>query len=114
MVDTIVVEELTGRTLNPTTAEYVDVYTTRYSGPGRVQLRDTLATLPDGGERAATIVRTIVSLPISATGLEPGFRVRVSAAVSDPDLVGKVYRLRSLADKTHATARRLECEETQA
>lgn len=88
--------------------------TTVYTGPCRVQLSAAMANTPEAGERVLVVQRATVSVPITATGVAVGDTVTITAAEHDPDLAGNVYRVRSLFAKTHATARRLEVEETQS
>lgn len=88
--------------------------TTVYAGRCRVQLSAAMANTPEAGERVLVVQRATVSVPVDVTGIAVGDTVTITAAAHDPDLVGSTYRVRSLFAKTHATARRLEVEETQA
>lgn len=87
--------------------------TTVYTGRCRVQLSAAMAATPEAGERVLVVQRATVSVPMSTTDIRVDDTVTVTAAAHDPDLVGNVYRVRSLFAKTHATARRLEVEEDQ-
>lgn len=87
---------------------------TIYSGPCRVQLSAAMANTPEAGERVLAVQRSTVSVPMLVTGVQVDDVVTVTASAHDPDLVGNTYRVRSLFAKTHATARRLEVEETQS
>jgi len=113
MTDTCTIKRQTGTALNATTLAMEPTYTTLYTGKCRVQLRDTVATQPDAGERAHAIVRTIVQVPVATTGVRVDDVVTVTAS-ADADLTGRAFRVRSTFHKTHATSRRLECEELQA
>ena len=84
-----------------------------YDGPCRVQLSAAMANTPEAGDRVLVAQRSTVSVPMGVTGVAVDDVVTVTASVHDPDLVGNRYRVRSLFAKTHATARRLEVEETQ-
>lgn len=88
--------------------------TTVYTGRCRVQLSAAMANTPEAGERVMVVQRATVAVPVAATGVRVGDTVTITAAAHDPDLVGNTYRVRSLFAKTHATARRLEVEETQS
>lgn len=113
MVDTCTIRRKNGPGVpDPVTLKITPTYDVVYSGKCRVQLRDTVATRPDAGERLATVVRTILQVPVSVTGVEVGDEVLMVTS-ADPDLVGRTLRVRSLFHKTHATSRRFECEETQ-
>lgn len=113
MVDTCTIRRVTGRPVNPITLKIAPTYETIYTGVCRVQLRDTAAGQPEAGDHSSTTVRTIVSVPMSVTDVRVDDEV-VVASSGDADLVDRVLRVRSLFHKTHATARRLECEEVQA
>lgn len=84
-----------------------------YTGRCRVQLSAAMANTPEAGERVLVVQRATVAVPMSVTGVRVGDTITVTASEHDPDLVGNTYRVRSLFAKTHATARRLEVEETQ-
>lgn len=113
MVDTCTIRRVTGESMNATTLAMTPTYSTVYTGRCRVQLRDAQAANPDAGEHGFVVGRTIVQVPVSATGVQINDEVVLSASV-DADLVGRVLRVRGLFHKTHASARRLECEEVQA
>jgi len=113
MTDTCTIKRQSGTAMNATTLAMEPTYTTIYSGKCRVQLRDTVATQPDAGERAHAIVRTILQVPVSVTGVLVDDVVTITAS-ADADLATRTLRVRSAFHKTHATARRLECEEIQA
>lgn len=113
MTDTCVIKRASGETMDSTTLEMVPAFTTVYTGKCRVQLRDSIASTPSAGERIHVVQRAVVQAPISATGVLVDDVVEITAA-GDPDLVGNKYRVRSQFAKTHATMRRLECEESQA
>ena len=101
---------------NPATGGYtqpdpVDVY----AGKCRVQVTDALnEQTPEYGGREVTLQQAIVSVPIDATGIQVGDVVTITAANYDPELVGVTYRVLAIHRKTHATARRLRCEEVTA
>jgi len=113
MTDTCTIKRQAGTAMNATTLAMEPTYTTVYSGKCRVQLRDTVATQPDAGERAHATVRTILQIPVSVTGVKVDDTVTITAS-ADADLTTRTLRVRSVFHKTHATARRLECEEVQA
>ncbi len=115
MVDACVVERKSGTVFDETSMAYTDAFTPIYTGPCRVQLTAAMTGVgtPVAGERVQVVQRATVQLPLAVTGVKVDDRVRVTAS-SDPDLVGNIYRVRSQFAKTHATARRLEVEETQS
>ena len=82
-----------------------------YSGACRVQNQRTQSRAEDAGEDYKLLLPLEVQLPTSVTGVLVGDLVTITAAVNDADLVDRVLRVRDLAHKSEATARRLRCEE---
>ena len=102
-----------------------------YQGPGRLQIRaDVNSNVVEvtAGEREWAYQTATLAVPIStthpltgqpiagATG-DPGLvHIDMTAtcvtAVEDPALQGRVFQIRALMHKTHATARRLRVTET--
>lgn len=94
-----------------------DSYTTTagatvYTGPCRVKPRDNMDRQVDAAGETVTLWPYVVSVPMSATGIELDDTVTVTAASLDPDLLGLVLRVRTSPVGSHLTARRLGCEET--
>ncbi len=84
------------------------------AGPCRVQDSTGSTTGAVGGVAQSDIAAVVVSLPMSATGIVPGDQVVVVSCAHDPGLVGRVFTVTRVLAKSHATARRLWCEEVQA
>jgi len=84
-----------------------------YSGKCRVQLPNVAESNPVAGETEWTVTAAVVSLPVAGSeGVRIGHTVTVTSGVFDSRLSGTVYRVTGEHKKTHATARRLRCEET--
>ena len=112
MVDTIRLERDTGATtLDPVTLEETPVYETVYEGKGRWQRPDTVAAETVAGGVEFGLGRVTVQLPISVTDAARGQRATCVAAALDPALTGSVATVLAVQSKTHATMRRLACEE---
>ncbi len=113
MVDACTIRRVTGRVSDPDTGEQVVTYLTPdpYVGTCRVQQATAQAQQQDVGEDYLLMLRLEVQLPMSVVGLEVGDEVTVTASAHDPDLVGRVFLIRDLAHKTHATARRVQVTE---
>lgn len=111
MVDACEIRRRTGETVDDTTGEVTATYTDVYDGRCRVQQAGAQAGSEEPGEAYVLMLRLEVQLPMSVTGLEVGDEIEVTASVHDPDLVGRVFLVRDLAHKTHATARRVQVTE---
>ena len=115
MRDTVRIERDTGATTqDPVTLEEVPVWETVYEGPGRWQRPDTVAAEKVSGEVEFGLNRVTVQLPMSdpATGnAARGQRATCVTAAYDPALVGAQATVLAVPNKTHATMRRLLCEE---
>jgi len=111
MTDTIRLETVTGSARDPVTLEMVDTYATVYEGPGRWQRPDTVAAESVAGEVEFGLNRVTVQLPISVTVAARGQRASVVASQTDPALPGARATVQAVPNKTHATMRRLLCEE---
>lgn len=95
--------------LNETTGLYEADDSAVYTGKCRVASPGT-ASIRELGDRPEMVNRTIVHLPVSASGFWTGDRVTITAA-EDQQLVGATYRVRSVLDSSQATSRRLDCED---
>lgn len=119
MVDACIIDRPIGEpVLNETTGQMETTYTPVYTGKCRVQQVGTQAANPNAGEHQFVILGLILQLPIDATVYNPGDRVRLTAAALDPALVdtlaGREITVSSLIHQTHATKRRLVCDEVAA
>jgi len=112
MVDSCTVRRRTGTTTNPTTGVVTPVYAVvRTSQKCRVQARGNWGEARDVGEAALVILALEVQFPMSVTDLQARDEITIDACVNDPDLVGRVLRVKDLHHKSHATSRRVLCQE---
>jgi len=111
MDDTCIVRHQTGLATDPVTGVVSPAYSTVYTGPCKVQTFTNRELLKSGGEHEFIIQRYEVHLPIAAVGVRTNDEATVTASLNDPDLVGRVYRIVGLSNKSQATARRLAVEE---
>lgn len=113
MVDACVIRHRTGHVTNPTTGVTTPTYSAVYTGACRIQqsAQGTASTPADAGEAHLMLVPLVVQVPMSVIGVAEGDEVTITASVHDADLVGRVFRVRHLAHKSHMTARRLGVEE---
>lgn len=112
MVDTCTIQHQTGTTTDPLTGVVTPTWTTVYTGRCRVQQTLAQGSRVEAGEIEPVVLRLEVQLPVvGSEGVERGDLVTVTASVHDVDLVGRAFRVRDLHHKTHATSRRVQCEE---
>lgn len=112
MVDTCVIRRRVGESTSPDTGVVTPTYSTVYSGRCRVQQSETQARAVEAGEDYALMLRLEVQLPIDGTeGVRTEDEVVLGTGSLDADLTGRVLVVRGLAHKSHATSRRLGCEE---
>lgn len=83
--------------------------TVLYEGACRVQQTAITSSVTVAVD--AVGVRTYtVSIPVGAGDVERAATVTVLTSTFDPDLAGRVLRVRSVLHKSHATAQRIDCE----
>lgn len=112
MVDSCTIRRRTGTTTDLSTGEVTPTYSTLYTTQKcRVQSSGNWGEARDVGEAALVLLMLQVQLPIAVVGLEKGDEITIDASVHDPDLVGRVVRIRDLHHKSHATSRRVMCTE---
>lgn len=94
-----------------------------YEGPGRLQIRaDVNSNVVEvtAGEKEWAYQTAILGIPIAtptgAIGDPADVHIDMTAtcvvAAEDPALAGRVFQVRAIMHKTHATARRLRVTET--
>lgn len=110
-VDSCTIRRQTGTVTDPATGVITPTYTTLYVGKCRVQQAQAQAQATEAGEAHLLLLRLEVQLPMSVTGLAVSDEITVDTSVHDPDLVGRVFLIRDLAHKSHATARRVQVTE---
>jgi hypothetical protein len=108
MVDACTVRRRTGTATDPDTGATTPTYASLYAGKCRVQQATAQAQQTEAGQDYLLLLRLEVQLPMSVTGLQVGDEVTITASAHDADLPGRVFTVRDLAHKTHATARRVQ------
>ncbi len=104
----------TDPTTGVVTPTWSDVYASAATpGPLRVQ-QGTGSTEAQAAEHQSAIAGVVVSLPIAEGDVRPGDQVVVATSAHDAALPGRVFTVMQVLAKSHATARRLWCEEVQA
>lgn len=83
------------------------VFSTLYSGQKcRVQVRSETGAPATVGEAYRIVERSEIHLPMSVVGLAADDVITITAS-GDADLVGKVFAVRDVLAKSHASARRV-------
>jgi O-succinylbenzoate synthase len=85
-----------------------------YSGRCKVQQTISQASNPSSGGHAYTVQDVRWDTPVGSGPFLVDDEVVVTAAVLDPQLVGRVYRVSELFHKSGATAQRVRVEEVVA
>lgn len=112
MRDACTIRRRTGETTDRDTGQVTYTYADVYAGQCRVQQAQAQAQREDVGEDHLMLLRLEVQLPVATTaGLEVGDEITITAAVNDPDLVGRVFRIHDLAHASEKTSRRVQCIE---
>lgn len=111
MVDACQITRRSTQTTNPDTGVITQNYSVIYTGICRIQRRTMFDRPHSSGEAYVYMLAVEVQLPISAIGPTTEDIVTVTTATYDPDLLSRVFTVRGLSHKTHATARHLQCVE---
>lgn len=112
MVDECTVRRVTGETTHPDTGAVTPTYAVILTGQKcKVQTRGNWGEPRDVGEAALVVLSVEVHFPIAVTGVQVRDEITIDASVHDPDLVGRVLRVKDLHHKSFATARRVMCQE---
>lgn len=83
-----------------------------YTGPCLVMARDVAGSEPDAGGQPVSLRAYVVSLPVTATAVEPGDQVHVDAS-ADPGAAARTLTVETIDAVTVATMRRLFCTHDQ-
>lgn len=111
MVDACIITRVAASTVDTDTGHITPTATTTvYAGKCRVQQQSPAARPHTQGEAFTWLQRLELQLPASVTGVESDDRVVLTAS-TDPDLLGRTWRVRELMHKTHLTMRRHQIEE---
>jgi hypothetical protein len=106
MVDTCTIRRKTGSVTNQDTGAPTPTWANLYAGACRVQQGIAQADQRDVGEDYQLMLRLVVQLPVTVTGLKVLDEITITAS-RDADLVGRVFLIRDLMHKTDETARRV-------
>lgn len=116
MRDTVLVETVTGETLDPETNEVIPEFATVYSGACRLIRTDFKDFTKSAGEAVFDAADVKIALPITAESgaIRNGDRATVTAVDSitgDPANVGRVFTVQRDPARTYPVERRFSCTE---
>lgn len=120
MVDSCTLRRKTGEVLDedpqsPTYLQMIPTWDVVYTGKCRVQITASVTREPDAGGREWSVQSLVLQLPVeSSTGVKIDDVATIDAATNDPALAGRELQVVQDFTKTHATSRRLQCEEVTA
>lgn len=101
----------TQQNFDPVSGAYpVPVGTAVYTGPCRVKPSGNQAGTVEAAGQDVSLWPFVVSVPMAVTTVLVDDLVTVSTSTLDPQLVGKVFRVKYVEMGSHVTARRLGCE----
>jgi hypothetical protein len=112
MTDTCSIRRAVGETNDPFSGEVTPGWEPVYTGKCRLQQTNSArADQHEIGEAYILLQQLEVQLPMSATDVQTGDEITLTASQTDMDNVGRVFRVRDLMVKTDATARRIQVTE---
>ena len=111
MTDTLTITRASGEPVtDPETFEVTYPSEQIYAGKGRIQSRDTDTEEVTQGAQDFTLGDSIVQVPVTVP-LAVDDEVTVISSLTDPLMVGRVFRVVIIPRKTHATMIRAGVEE---
>lgn len=114
MSDTGIMRRPTGRTaLDPVTDQESEIFEDVFTSKAKIQTHGLISRVHEAGGRSVATVRVELHLPITAPSVRTGdiWEHTTVGPLSDPQLVGRKFRVVAPAAKSLATARRFEIEE---
>lgn len=111
MVDTCIIDRPGEAVTDPETGAVTPSYTPVYEGKCKVQLSASQAASPEAGGAVFNVQRSRLDLPVGVGPIETGDRVVITGARFNPALLGNLYRVKELFEKSWPTAQRIPVEE---
>lgn len=118
-VDTVVFKRLTGHTFSETTGKDEPTYLTLFTSPCKLKVGAVRSLVPAASEvgneagREITSLRSFIHIPVSAPPVQANDIATMTGVGSytDPQILGRVYKVIAPIRHTHGTARRFAIEE---
>lgn len=111
MVDTCIIDRPGEPVTDPDSGAVTPSHSMVYEGRCKVQLNTSQAASPEAGGAVFNAQRSRVDLPVGVGPIETRDRIVITAARFNPALVGNVYRVTELFEKSWPTAQRIPVEE---
>lgn len=111
MVDACVIRRTTAKSTNTTTGVVTPTLATIYTGKCEIQQAEAQGRQENSAEAHLLMLQLQLKVPMTAAALERLDEVEITASAHDPELVGRIFRIRDLHHKSHATARRVSIQE---
>lgn len=113
MIDACTITRVTGSTTDRVTLVRTPTTDTIYTGRCRVQeiFSFSRETSPTPDQPILARYRVLQLPVVGSEGIQAGDDVTITASVHDPDLVGRLFKVRDESAKSEATARRIGVEE---
>jgi hypothetical protein len=110
MIDACTVHRPGDPVTNPVTGKVTRPEEPIYTGPCQFQQTIAQAAESEAGEHEYTTQDVVWKTPVTAGPFQVNDVVRVTASGEDPHMVGGVYRVTDLFNKTYATSQRCRVE----
>lgn len=111
MVDACIIDRPGEPVTDPKTGAVAPSYTPVYEGKCKVQQTLAQSSSKEAAGAVFNVQTSRVDLPVGAGPIETGDRARITATRFNPALVGNVYRVKELFEKSWPTAQRIPVEE---
>ena len=111
MVDVCRIERPGEVVTDPETGVVSPSFELVYEGPCKVQQTLAQSSSQESGGAMFTVQDSRLDIPVGAGPVAPGDRATMLTGVYNPALVGNVYRVTDLYEKSLQTAQRLRVEE---
>ena len=111
MIDSCTITRPGEPVTNPDTGDVTNTPVEVYSGPCKVQSKDSATSSPEAGERTFTVVSRQVHIPANAADVKDDDVVTITASRLNVFTVGKQYRVEGFTPDSFDTAARLPVKE---
>lgn len=111
MIDTCVIDRPGDPVTDPETGAVTPSYTPVYVGRCKIQQTIAQSASPEAGGAVYTVQDSRLDIPVGAGPIETGDRVVITGARFNPALIGNLYRVTELFEKSWPTAQRIRVEE---